>query len=70
MDINGWKAKKFQEALDRLLDVNASELFKGIHQLNELIEEKKLKNPLTPEMLLDLGIAIGAIQLMQECRSQ
>lgn len=68
MDINGWKAKKFQEALDRLLDVNASELFKGIHQLNELIEEKKLKNPLTQEMLLDLGIAIGSIQLMQECR--
>lgn len=70
MDVNGWKAKKFQEALDRLLDVNASELFKGIHRLNELIEEKKLKNPLTPEMLLDLGITIGSIQLMQECRAQ
>lgn len=68
MDINEWKAKRFQEALDRLLDTDVAGMFKGIHRSNELLEEHKIKNPMPPQTLLDLGIAIGSIQLMQECR--
>src|SRR4051812_30324483 len=68
MDAKKWKRKQYDEALDRLLQVDAAALFRGIHRSNELLQENKIKNPMEPETLLDLGIAIGSIQLMQECK--
>jgi hypothetical protein len=68
MDVKKWRGKKFDEALERLLETDAAGMFKGIHRANEILEYHKIQNPIPSKTMLDLGIAVGAIQMMQECK--
>lgn len=67
MDREQIRAKRFEEAIERLLEVNVEGMFVGIHRVNSLLEKQKLENPLTANTLLHLGQTIGAIQLLQSC---
>lgn len=59
------RSEKFQEALDRLLQVDADKMFSGIHKMNSILEDRKITHPMEPQTLLELGMTIGAIVVMQ-----
>jgi hypothetical protein len=67
MDSEQLRAKRFEEAIDRLLEVNVEGLFVGVQRINALLEDQKLKNPLTSNSIFHLGATLGTIQLLQAC---
>lgn len=58
-------AKRFEEALAQILEVDIVPIFGGIHRINEILAERGIENPLTPNAIMELGIVLGAVQLMQ-----
>lgn len=59
------RARRYQEAIERLLEVNVEGMFVGIHRVNSLLEKHKLENPLTANTIFQLGVTLGSIQLLQ-----
>lgn len=58
-------ARRFNQAITQLLAVDVSAMFSGIHRINELLAQHKIPNPMSPSAILDLGITLGSLHMLQ-----